>query len=381
MRILHTSDWHLGRTFHGTSLHTTAEKVLDELIDLVNEQDIDVVLISGDVYDQAQPRPETVQLLDRVFTRLISAGTQVVAISGNHDSAVRLGFGSSMLANAGLHLITSIEQVGSPVVLDKDGVRVGFYGIPYLEPRPTAAAWGTEASHTAVLTEAMRRIQNHAQEQNYTATIALAHCFATGGEGSDSERDISVGGAISAPASLFSPMTYTALGHLHGKQTITDTVRYSGSLLAYSFSEKHHRKGAWIIDLDPQGQATITEYHWKTHLTLATLKGTLEDILSEENRNRYKDAFLSITLTDPERPAKALDHLKAAFENVHELYFSPEGAAEKPTHTYRRSATTQSTEEICDAFFNHVRERHLNDEERTYLRSILEEVRVKGASA
>ncbi|WP_421082906.1 exonuclease SbcCD subunit D [Rothia nasimurium] len=381
MRILHTSDWHLGRTFHGTSLHDLAGRVLDELIDLVTTEKIDVVLVSGDVYDQAQPRPETVRLLDSVFTRLTALGTQVIAISGNHDSAVRLGFGSSMLAASGLHLVTSPEQVGTPIEIEKDGARVGFYGIPYLEPRPTAELWGTEASHTAVLTEAMHRIQENAQGQDYAATVVLSHCFATGGEGSDSERDISVGGAISAPASIFSRATYTALGHLHGKQKITESVRYSGSLLAYSFSEKNHRKGAWIIDLDAQGKADTTEYHWKNHLALATLRGPLAEILSEDYQDRYRNAFLSITLTDPERPAQALEQLRAAYDNVHELYFEPVGVADRPTHSYRRTSTAQSPEAICDSFFTHVRDRALNEEEKTFLRSILEEVRLTGASA
>lgn len=380
MRILHTSDWHLGRTFHGTSLHSYAEQLLDELVTLVQEQGIDVVLISGDVYDQAQPRTETVQLFDRTLTRLVQAGAQVVATSGNHDSAIRLGFGSSLLSAAGVHLVTSQTQVGQPVLLSAGGVEVAFYGIPYLEPRPIAARWGTEASHASVLAEAMRRVKEDAATRQVAATVVLAHCFATGSEPSESERDISVGGVQQVPASTFAIASYTALGHLHGRQKVTDTVRYSGSLLAYSFSEQNHRKGAWIIDVAPDGTTEVSEHTWQTHLVLKTLKGTLDEVLTESTVQDYGRAFVSITLTDAERPAAALDRLKVHYEHVQELFFAPEGAENRPEHNYRRTRESQSVQAICESFYEHVRGRALNEAETTYLTDILDQARTRGAS-
>ena len=380
MRILHTSDWHLGRTFHGTSLHSYAEQLLDELVNLVQEQGIDVVLISGDVYDQAQPRTETVQLFDRTLTRLVQAGAQVVATSGNHDSAIRLGFGSSLLSAAGVHLVTSQTQVGHPVLLTAGGLEVAFYGIPYLEPRPIAARWGTEASHASVLAEAMRRVEEDAATRQVAATVVLAHCFATGSEPSESERDISVGGVQQVPVSTFAAASYTALGHLHGRQKVTETVRYSGSLLAYSFSEQNHRKGAWIIDVAPDGAIEVSEHTWQTHLVLKTLKGTLDEVLAESTVQAYGRAFVSITLTDAERPAAALDRLKAHYEHVQELFFAPEGAENRPEHSYRRTRESQSVQAICESFYEHVRGRALNEAEATYLTDVLDQARTRGAS-
>lgn len=381
MRILHTSDWHLGRTFHGTSLHAVAERLLDELVNLVQEQAIDVVLISGDVYDQAQPRTETVQLFDRTLTRLTQAGAQVFAISGNHDSAVRLGFGASLLASAGVHLVTSQTQVGTPTLIEAAGVTVAFYGIPYLEPRPISARWGTEPTHASVLAEAMRRIEQDAASRQVDATVVLAHCFAGGAKPSESERDISVGGVEQVPATIFSAATYTALGHLHGKQTVTDSVRYSGSLLAYSFSEQNHRKGAWIIDIEPGGQCTVTGYEWATKLVLKTLRGTLEEVLSPRNITDYGQAFVSITLTDTERPAQALEQLKAHYAHVQELYFDPQGVQETAKHSYRRAQSNHSPQEICASFYQHVRGRQLTDQENTYLSEVLEAARIQGGTA
>lgn len=378
MRILHTSDWHLGRTFHGTSLHATAELLMDELVEFVREQAIDVLMISGDVYDQAQPRTETVQLFDRTLTRIIQSGTQVVAISGNHDSAVRLGFGASLFSSAGVYLVTSQTQVGTPILIEAGGVTVAFYGIPYLEPRPIAARWGTEPTHAGVLAEAMCRVEKDAVTRQADATVVLAHCFAGGAVASESERDISVGGVEQAPVSLFSQVTYTALGHLHGKQKLTDTVRYSGSLLAYSFSEQNHRKGAWILDIDSGGDLTVTEYTWKTKLVLKTLRGTLEEVLSPQNTADYGQAFVSITLTDSERPAHALDQLKTYYDHVQELYFDPQGAQPRQQHIYRRAQTNLSPQEICESFYHHVRGRQLTEEENNYLATVIETARTQG---
>lgn len=380
MRILHTSDWHLGRTFHGSSLHTVAEQLMDELVELVQEQALDVVLISGDVYDQAQPRTETVELFDRTLTRLTQAGARVVAISGNHDSAIRLGFGSSLLSVAGVHLVTSQTQVGTPTLIEVGGVSVAFYGIPYLEPRPIAARWGTEPTHAGVLAEAMHRIEQDAATRQVDASIVLAHCFAGGAEPSESERDISVGGVEQAPASLFASATYTALGHLHGKQKVTDTVRYSGSLLAYSFSEQNHRKGAWILDVEPGGHLTVTDYEWKTKLVLKTLRGTLEEVLAPQNIVEYGQAFVSITLTDPERPAQALEQLKAHYEHVQELYFDPQGVQARQKHSYRAAQSSHSPQEICGSFYDHVRGRQLTDDESAYLAEVIETARIQGGA-
>lgn len=382
MRILHTSDWHLGRTFHGTSLHDTTETLLKELVELVKQEKIDVVLISGDVYDQAQPRTETVRLLDTTLQELAEAGATVVATSGNHDSAVRLGFASGLLAKAGVHLVTSQTQVGTPVLLSLgESGSLAIYGIPYLEPRPIAARWGTEPTHTGVLTEAMRRIRTDMETTQPTASIVLAHCFATGAEPSDSERDITVGGTASVPASLFDGATYTALGHLHGRQTITDTVRYSGSLLAYSFSEQNHTKGAWIIDLADDGTATVRPHTWATRVTVKKLRGELATLLADPALTELEDAFLSITLTDAQRPTRALDRLKERFTRVQELYFDPQGATPTTQHTYRRTGTARTTLETCTDFYSHVRGRDLTDPEQALIASVLEHIRTTGATA
>lgn len=361
---MHTSDWHLGRTFHGFSLHSVTETLLEELIETIQEQNIDVLLISGDIYDQAQPRVDTVRLLSRTFQKLIALGVTVVATSGNHDSAARLGFASEILASGGLHLITSPEQVDQPVLIEKGGVKAAIYGFPYLEPHGIASQWGVEASHPAVLAEAGRRALTNYTQQEAHAAIALSHCFVSGATTSDSERDITVGGLASLGADTFTGFDYVALGHIHGKQTITDTVRYSGSLLAFSFSEEKHTKGGWILDVEPTGISQITAIEWQTTIKLRTLKGKLEHLLTSPEYEGLDEHFLRIYITDNERPYAAADQLKTRFNHIAELYFTPENPQPGLISSYSRERfETKSTQEITEDFFAHVRQRRVTEEE------------------
>ena len=251
MRILHTSDWHLGRSFHREDLLAAQAAFVDDLVATVREQRVDCVLVSGDVYDRALPAVDAVRLCDEALARLAEL-TRVVLIAGNHDSARRLGFGSALMDGAGVHVRTDFARVGEPVVVGDAAI----YGVPYLEPELVRHPWELEErTHAAALTEAMRRVRADAAGRPGLRSVVLAHAFVTGGESSESERDISVGGSAQVSASVFDGVDYAALGHLHGRWAITDRVRYSGSPLAYSFSEEHHVKGSWLVDLREDGVA------------------------------------------------------------------------------------------------------------------------------
>lgn len=253
MRILHTSDWHLGRSFHRVSLLDAQAAYLDHLVRTVREHAVDVVVVAGDVYDRAVPPLAAVQLFDDALHRLAAAGVPTVMISGNHDSARRLGVGAGLIARAGIHLRTDPGACATPVVLHGAQGDVAFYGLPYLEPALVRDSLGApRTSHEAVLTAAMDQVRaDLAARPDGTRSVVLAHAFVAGGEPSDSERDITVGGVAAVPAGVFAGVDYVALGHLHGCQTVTERVRYSGSPLAYSFSEHTHRKTMWLIDLGP----------------------------------------------------------------------------------------------------------------------------------
>lgn len=323
MRLLHTSDWHLGRSFHRVDLLDAQAAFVDHLVETVRAERVDAVLVSGDVYDRALPPVDAVRLCDEALRRLAER-TRVVLIAGNHDSAQRLGFGAGLMDAAGVHVRTGPESVGAPVPLGDD---LAVYGIPYLEPELVRHTWRLgERGHAAVLAEAMGRVRADAARRPGVRTVVLAHAFVIGGEPSDSERDISVGGVSHVPLGVFDGVDYVALGHLHGRQRLAETVRYSGSPLAYSFSEEHQRKGSWLVGVGADGVKEIDFVAAPVPRPVARLRGRLDDLLTNASYQPYNGHWLQITLTDPARPAGAMERLRARFPHTLVLCFEPEGA-------------------------------------------------------
>jgi exonuclease SbcD len=314
MRLLHTSDWHIGRIFHGQDLLADQECVLSALADLVAEHEVDVVVLAGDLYDRAVPSSEAVQVATRAFQRLRKAGAVIIASSGNHDSAPRLGAFSDFLAAGGLHLRTSVAAVAQPVLLaDKAGI-VAVYGIPYLEPEVARITLGVpdRRGHQGVMTAAMDLIRaDLAGRPAGTRSVVAAHAFVVGGIAGGSERSVAVGGVESVTADVFAGIDYVALGHLHGAQAITDRMRYSGSPLPYSFGEAAHSKGVWLVDLAADGTVTDRWLPLPVVRPLAVLTGSLADVLT--GFRDHCDHYLSVVLTDPVRPLEPMRRLRERY--------------------------------------------------------------------
>ena len=312
----------------------------------------------------------------------------MVLTSGNHDSAIRLGFAARLLERGGVHLRTRIEDLDVPVLLPFDGgdqsAVVAIYGIPYLEPRLVAERLGVgNAGHFDVTREATERIRRDLERRRQAgpvSSVVLAHTFASGGITSDSERDLSIGGLGAVPLDLFQDFGYTALGHLHGRQELAPNVRYSGSPLAYSFSEAKHRKGAWLVDLASDGSIEVQDVVWDTATELAVLRGRLEQLLDSEEHRWAETAYCQVTLTDPQRPIQAMEQLRTRFPGTLVLAFDPEGVEENPESSYSsRLAAAEDDLGICCGFLEHVRQRSAGDVEEAALREALESIRLEAA--
>ena len=389
---MHTSDWHLGRSFHGVGMLDAQRAFVDQLVAFVRDESVDVVLIAGDVYDRALPGVDVVGLLDDALVRITGAGARVVLTSGNHDSAIRLGFASRLLERGGVHLRTRLAELDQPVLLPLGDDSAGdaapvlaIYGIPWLEPRLVAEQLGVEtASHFEVTRAATERIRADLRTRAAARpvySVVLAHTFASGGISSDSERDLSIGGVGAVPLDLFEGFSYTALGHLHGRQELSPAVRYSGSPLAYSFSEAKHKKGSWLVDVDATGVTGVSEVMWDAPRTLAVLRGKLEDLLTAEDFDWAEPAYCQITLTDAQRPAQAMERLRARFPDTLVLGFDPEGAAAAAKTSYSsRLAEADDDLTICCGFLEHVRGRGAGDAESAVFAEALEAVRLDGVS-
>ncbi len=370
MRLIHTSDWHLGRSFHQVGLLDAQAQYLDHLVETVRSESVDAVLVSGDVYDRAMPAPDTVQLLSETVTRLVGEGAVVVLSSGNHDSAIRLGFASELLARSGLHIRSSLDSIGTPVVIG--GVAV--HPLPYLEPTVAAGPLGTtERTHAGVLTAAMARV-NADRVSRGGRSVVMGHAFVTGGATSDSERDISVGGVGAVHPRTFAGHDYVALGHLHGRQQVSDTVRYSGSPIALSFSEHRQTKGSWLVDLDDSG-VHVDLVDAPVARPLAVLRGDLEDLLADPRHVAAEQAWCQVTLTDPVRPPAAMDQLRRRFPHTLVLQFDPQGTP-VPVRSYAQRASLEQPLDVCCSFLDHVRGGHApTDAEREVLATAVEAVR------
>ncbi|MCW2681319.1 MAG: exonuclease SbcCD subunit [Frankiales bacterium] len=390
MRLLHTSDWHLGRTLHRADLSSAQAAFLHHLVETVRAEQVDVVLVAGDVYDRAVPSVEAVALYDDALFRLRDAGARVVVTSGNHDSASRLGVASRLVDHAGVHVRTRPQDVGTPVLLTDEHGEVAIYGLPYLEPEAVRGLLPGDGEpprgHAGVLGRAMSLVRADLAAQS-ARSVVLAHAWVTGGEVSESERDIRVGGVGDVSASLFDGIDYTALGHLHGAQVLRPGLRYSGSPLAYSFSEAGHTKGSWLVTLDGSGLADVELVPAPVPRRLSSLRGELSALLTEPGLAVQEDDWLSVVLTDAVRPEDAMVRLRSRFPHVLVLDWQPEGAV-VDERTYGARVAGRDDLEVVGEFVRHVRgggsttdAGAATEEDRVLLAQALEAGRLAAASA
>ena len=363
MRILHTSDWHIGRTFHGHSTIETLRSVLANLAVEVREREVDVVVVSGDIFDSATPAAEAYTVLEAAVMALRGAGATVVLTSGNHDSATRLGFMSRFSGLAGVHVVTRHDQHDQPITLHDEYGPVHVYGIPYLEPSLIRHHYPDAAlrSHEQVLGFVMDRIRADLAVRGGRSMV-LSHCFAVNVaatdaavETSDVERDITAGGIDYVPLSVFDGPDYVALGHLHGRSSLSDRVRYSGAPLHYSFSEAAKPRGGWLIEFDAAGLASVDWIDLPVPRALRVVTGELDEILADPALAEAEGQWLSVVLTDTVRPLDGMRRLQARFPFCVTLEHRPAVTAEAPVASYASRVRGRSDVDIVAGFLEHVR--------------------------
>ena len=380
MRILHTSDWHVGRTFHGHSTLAALREVLGALVDIVRTQRVDVVLVAGDIFDSASPAADNYTVLTDALRDIRSAGATVIMTSGNHDSATRLGFQSEFAQLAGIHIVTREEQHLEPITLQDDAGPVHIYGIPYLEPSLIRHRYPQEQlrTHTQVLGFVMDRIRADAAERG-GRSVVMSHSFVVGVEepaasdvvgdadGSAAvtalppERDITAGGLDFVPLSVFSKTVfdgpeYVALGHIHGRSTLAPNVRYSGAPLHYSFSEAGKPRGGWLVDLGPAGtDASISWVDLPVPRRLTVLTGTLDELLTDDAHADNEQDWIAAQLTDQVRPLDGMRRLQKRFPYCVTLEHRPTIVADAGTQSYTQRVAAKSDAEIVDGFLSFVR--------------------------
>ena len=371
MRLIHTSDWHLGRYFHGVHLTNDQSYVLEQFCDYVKDVRPDALVIAGDIYDRAVPPTDAVALLDDTLSKiLLDYRVPTIMIAGNHDSADRLHFGSRLLRKAGLYVYGVPSVLARPLILPDAYGDVAFLPLVYAEPSLVRATYGTdevfghEMAMRCMIDAMMPYVPKRAR------TVAVAHAFIAGGAECESERPLSVGGTGSVSPKLFEPFCYTALGHLHGPQKAGgDTVRYSGSLMKYSFSEVDQKKGVQLVELAADGSVRAEMVSFTPKRDMRIVEGTFDALMAGEG----SDDYIAVKLLDQAPILDAKGRLEKKFPHLLQL----ERACFVPRE--ERDITIAERQKMTEAqrfavFFEAMTGDKMTDEQKRCLAETIDEV-------
>ena len=333
MRILHTSDWHLGRSFGSVSLSSEQERFCEMLVEMVDSEGLDLVVIAGDIYDRAIAPTESIELLRETVRRIHATGTTIAAISGNHDGADRVSPYDDLLDASGVYIRGGYEGVGRVVRHEFADGPLDLVLLPFLDPQGAPDQLG-QSSDNSPMERRRRRTHHEVLEAaidlaipslSSPRSLAVAHAFVTGGSTSESERQLEVGGTGEVSANLFNRFSYTALGHLHRPQHIArETVRYSGTPMPYSYSEDH-QKSVTIIDLDVAGSSTVSTIDINVSRGVRTVTGTIEELIEPSRHPEAHDHFVRAIVTNRETVLDAKAKLETIYPYVTEVLLQPAG--------------------------------------------------------
>ncbi len=371
MKFIHTADWHLGKLFYGDYLTDEQEWLLkNQFLPLLDEEKPDVLLLAGDVYDRSVPPSEAVELFDEMVSEIVGVRkVPMIVISGNHDSAERLSFASRLLRNAGLFLAGDLTNTLSPVILKDAFGEVAFAPMPYAEPGKVRIVFGKDEVRGHE--EAERALSEFllGQMQGYGRKIALAHEYVAGGVASDSERPLSIGGTEQIGVDVFDAYDYTALGHLHGPQKAggKENIRYSGSLLKYSFSEVDQKKGVIVGNMDGAGQVETRFVSLKPRHDVRIIKGRFDDLMKADDP--AEDDFLMAELLDEGPVIDGMARLRQRYPNMMTLHSNRKISSDSGERNFDLMKKVDALD-MFRTFYKEFQDREFTEEEEDYMKKL-----------
>lgn len=373
MRFLHLSDLHLGKRVNEFSMLEDQAYILKEILNIIDEQKVEAVLIVGDIYDKVIPSAEAVRLLDDFLTRIAARELPVFLISGNHDSAERVAFGSRLMSSRQIYLSPVFESDVEPITISDRYGEINIYMLPFVKPSLVKRVYSEEEIIT--YQDAVNAAVQHMQIDTDKRNILLAHQFVTGAARCDSE-ELSVGGLDDVDASIFDGFDYVALGHLHGPQKIgKETVRYSGTPLKYSFSEANQKKAAVIVDVEEKGKINIQQIPLVPKHDMREIRGTYMEVTALDFYKDMKtDDYLHITLTDEEDIPDAIGKLRTIYPNIMKLSY--DNLRTRAAVTVRGTAEVEekSPMELLKEFYEMQNNQLMTDEQEEIARGMMEEI-------
>ncbi|MCG6235279.1 exonuclease SbcCD subunit D [Vibrio furnissii] len=375
MKFLHTSDWHLGRQFHNVSLLEDQRYVLNQLIDYLENNTVDAVIVAGDVYDRSVPPTIAIELLDDVVSRICTElSIPMIVIPGNHDGAKRLGFAAKQMKNAGLHIISDFEQMMTPVVLSSPQAgEVAFYGMPYNDPEQVRHHYQTSVTtHDDAhqfLCEQIKAALNPSQRH-----VLISHCFVDGAMESESERPLSIGGSDRVNHEHFSSFDYVALGHLHQPQQKGEAhIRYSGSLMKYSFSEQHQKKGMTLVELNDAGFVSAQQIPLNAPHDMRIIEGELDDLLAQGKTDPHHHDYLLVRLQDKHAILDPMDKLRKVYPNV--LHLEKPGMLIGVDQEMGRARLARGEMDMFRDFFLEAKQEALTEQQESAMADVIQSLK------
>ncbi|EJE4696715.1 exonuclease SbcCD subunit D [Vibrio parahaemolyticus] len=374
MKFIHTSDWHLGRQFHNVSLLEDQQVVLEQLIQYIENNPVDAVIVAGDVYDRSVPPTIAIELLNRVVKRICGElNTPMILISGNHDGAERLGFGSEQMKRSGLHIISNFEDMLTPVVIEtKAAGHVAFYGMPYNDPEQVRYVYKEPVS---THDEAHKLIAEKITEQFQSEhrNILISHCFVDGAIESESERPLSIGGSDRVSHEHFLNFDYVALGHLHQPQKKGEEyIRYSGSLMKYSFGEQNQKKGFTLVEIGKDGFIGAEHIELTAPHEMRIVEGELEQILEWGKTDPKNEDYLLVRLMDKHAILNPMEKLRTVYPNV--LHLEKPGMLIGVEQEMAQAKLARSEIDMFKDFFAEAQDSELSNEQEQAISDIIKQL-------
>jgi exonuclease SbcD len=362
MNFIHTSDWHIGRQFHNVSLLEDQQHVLNQLIEYIKSKEVDALVIAGDIYDRSLPPANAVELLDEVLKSIcMDLNIPIILIPGNHDSAERVRFGAKQMKESGLHIIGNLNGVLEPAVIEIKGVEVAFYGIPYCEPLMVRDTFDVDVkSYDDAHTYLVDEIKNVMSDKQ--VNVLISHCFIDGASESDSERPLQIGGADRVSYQPCVDFDYVALGHLHSPQYKgKEHIRYSGSIMKYSFSEQNQKKGVTLVEVDQTGLVKQTHLTLKPLRDMRVIDGELSSILEQGKVDPNNEDYLLVRLTDKHAILDPMGKLRSVYPNV--LHLEKPGMLETNTTKLKQDLLKQGELEMFKDFYSQIAGQQMTEEQ------------------
>ncbi|HCG7185729.1 TPA: exonuclease SbcCD subunit D [Vibrio parahaemolyticus] len=374
MKFIHTSDWHLGRQFHNVSLLEDQQAVLEQLIQYIENNPVDAVIVAGDVYDRSVPPTIAIELLNRVVKRICGElNTPMILISGNHDGAERLGFGSEQMKRSGLHIISNFEDMLTPVVIEtKAAGHVAFYGMPYNDPEQVRYVYKEPVStHDEAHKLLAEKITEQFQSEH--RNILISHCFVDGAIESESERPLSIGGSDRVSHEHFLNFDYVALGHLHQPQKKGEEyICYSGSLMKYSFGEQNQKKGFTLVEIGKDGFIGAEHIELTAPHEMRIVEGELEQILEWGKTDPKNEDYLLVRLMDKHAILNPMEKLRTVYPNV--LHLEKPGMLIGVEQEMAQAKLARSEIDMFKDFFAEAQDSELSNEQEQAISDIIKQL-------